>query len=366
MKVAYINTFSNGSTGKIARGLIADDRAAGGDGILFYARGPIFFDVPCKNFSSKTDIYLHGVFSRMFDSQGLHSKGKTRRLIALLKEYDPDVIHLHNLHGYYLNYPLLFRYLKRSGKQVRWTLHDCWAFTGHCAYFSYVGCEKWKTGCYQCPQKHSYPKSLLLDRSKRNYRLKKQWFTCLDESQMTLITPSEWLAGLVRQSFLGKYEVTVKRNQIDRNIFYPRDPARAIEKYGLQGKKIILGVAGVWDDRKGLKFFVQLDQALDHDRQQIVLVGVSEKQAKELQQSTRIMPVLRTENQDELAELYSAADVFFNPTMEENYPTVNLEAQACGTKVLSFDTGGCRETDLGMGLFELCSSENFIEIVLEL
>ena len=364
MKIAHINTFSNGSTGKIARGLIAEAKKNGDEGKLFYARGPIISDVPSINFSSRIDIYLHGIASRMFDSQGLHSKSKTKKLIKLLKEYDPDVIHLHNLHGYYLNYPVLFSYLKESGKQIRWTLHDCWAFTGHCAYFSYIGCEKWKTECRHCPQKDAYPKAILLDCSRRNFVRKQKCFTSLDRNNMVLITPSQWLADLVGQSFLGKYQILVQHNKIDRNVFYPRDPQRIIEKYDLQGKKVILGVASVWDERKGLKYFVQLDKKIDHNRALIVIVGVSEKQRKKLLKETRILPILRTNDQEELAELYSAADVFFNPTMEENYPTVNLEAQACGTKVLSFDTGGCKETDTGNGLLRLTHADNYIEDII--
>ena len=360
MKIAHINTFSNGSTGKIARTLIASSIARGDEGKLFYARGPIVTEIPSVNFSSRADIFLHGLAARLFDCQGLKSKSKTKKLIGLLREYNPDIIHLHNLHGYYLNYPRLFAYLKKSGKQIRWTLHDCWAFTGHCAYFSYVDCENWKMGCGNCPQKEAYPKSVFIDRSRKNFRYKKACFTALDVDKVLLIAPSEWMAELARQSFLGKYKIIVQKNQIDKSVFYPRDTKKTLEKYELHEKVVILGVASRWDKRKGLQYFVQLDRKIDHKKMKIVVVGVSKKQKRWLLNKTRILPILRTNDQNELAELYSSADVFFNPTMEENYPTVNLEAQACGAKVLSFDTGGCKETDMKTGSFFLTNKEQFI------
>lgn len=222
--------------------------------------------------------------------------------------------------------------------QVKWTLHDCWEFTGHCSHFAYVGCEKWRTGCYACPQLKEYPASILMDSSKWNYEKKKELFTGV--RNMTLITPSKWLADLVQQSFLKEYPVEVVYNTINTEVFKPtQSDFRA--RYGFENKKIILGVASSWRERKGLFDYVKLSEMLE-DRYQIILVGVTEEQAKSLPDS--IFTITKTNNQKELAELYTTADVFLNLTYEDNYPTVNLEAQACGTQVVTYDTGGCKET----------------------
>ena len=361
MKIVEINTFSNGSTGKIASGYVKKYIAEGHDCILLYARGPEREDIPSKKISNSFGIRLHGVLSRIFDNHGLNSGHSTKRLIKFLQKYDPDIIHLHNIHGYYLNYKILFAYLRESRAAIQWTLHDCWSFTGHCAYFSYVGCDKWLTCCNKCPQKHSYPKSFFLDRSKRNYILKKSAFTSIPNNRIELFVPSQWLKDLVAKSFLADYKCSVVRNTIDQKIFYPCDRGEFRQKYALMDKKIILGVANVWEKRKGYDYFLELDSKIDHNYAVIVLVGVSKKQKKWLSRHTSILPICRTENQRELAEIYSTSDVFFNPTLEENYPTVNLEAQHCGTMVFTFDTGGAKETDIGKGLLRITSDSVYVK-----
>ena len=275
--------------------------------------------------------------TRLFDNAGLNSKCTTKKLIQQIQEYNPDVIHLHNLHGYYVNVEVLFRYLKTCGKKIVWTLHDCWAFTGHCAHFDFAGCEKWKSGCGRCPNRKEYPKSILLDKSKRNYAKKKEFFTGIPN--FTIVTPSQWLANLVKQSFLQEYEVKVIRNGIDTAAFKPTE-SNVREANGLQDKKILLGVASAWVERKGLSDFIELSQRLD-ERYQVVLIGVTEAQKKTLPKE--ILAITRTNNVQELAGWYTAADVFLNPTYEDNYPTVNLEAQACGTPVITYATGGSVE-----------------------
>lgn len=252
-----------------------------------------------------------------------------------MKEYDPDVIHLHNLHGYYINIEILFDALKQMEKPVVWTLHDCWAFTGHCAYFEYQGCDRWKRGCEECPQKHNYPASYLLDQSKRNYQQKKTSICQLKE--LTIVSPSQWLANLVKQSFLRRYSLQVIPNGIDVEIFSPMQ-TKIKDQYGINGKKVVLGVASEWSSRKGIQDFVKLADVLD-ENYQIVLIGrVYDKVDKK-----NITFISRTSNRRELAEWYSAAEVLFNPTYEDNYPTVNLEAQACGTPVITYNTGGSPE-----------------------
>ena len=364
MKVLQINIFGNLSTGKIACQLAREYEAKGDTCYVAYARGTIPGDIKSYRIGNKFDVYKHAFLSRLTDSCGFHSAHATKKFIKWIKEYNPDLIHLHNIHGYYINIKLLFEYLKESKKKVYWTLHDCWAFTGHCCYFDYVKCDKWKTHCENCPQKSSYPKSFF-SKAKRNYNKKKLLFNSLDSNQLKIITPSKWLANLVKQSFLSKYEVEVIYNKIDLSLF-KNTPSDFKEKYGINNKKMILGVASTWDKRKGLDTFIELDKKIGHDKVAIVLVGLNKKQKKYIEKNTNIIGLERTKTQKELVEIYSAADLFFNPTLEDNYPTVNLEAQACGTKVLTFDTGGCSETKLVNEKFFLVDIADYYNIVLSI
>ena len=267
---------------------------------------------------------------------GCFSYFSTLNFLSKIKKFKPDIIHLHNLHNCYINLRLLFKYIKKNNIRVFWTLHDCWAFTGHCPYFDMAGCNKWKTGCHNCPIYRKYPDSLI-DNSKYMYRLKKKWFTGVKD--LTIVTPSEWLAGLVKESFLNEYTVKVINNGIDLSVFKPTD-SDLRKKYSCEDKFILLGVAFGWGKRKGLDVFIELSKLLD-ERFKIVLVGTDENLDKQLPQN--IISIHRTQNQTELAEIYTAADLFVNPTREENYPTVNMEAIACGTPVLTFNTGGSPE-----------------------
>ena len=261
----------------------------------------------------------------------------TKRLIKKLNVFRPDLIHLHVLHGGFINYPLLFKYIKSNRIRVVWTFHDCWAFTGHCPYYDMVKCKKWTTGCYDCPSYKDYPR-FFFDRSKKEYKLKKQSFTGVDD--LTIVTPSKWLAEQVKQSFLKEYPVQVINNGIDLSIFKPIESDFRQKNSISKEKYVVLGVSFVWGKRKGLDVFIELAKRLP-DNYQIVLVG-TDKQADKLLPKT-ILSIHRTQNQMELAEIYSAADLFVNPTREENYPTVNMESIACGTPVLTFKTGGSPE-----------------------
>lgn len=287
---------------------------------------------------SECGVMMHALASRIFDCSGFCGKKPAEKLICEIERFNPDVIHLHNLHGYYLDIETLFEYLASADIPVVWTLHDCWAFTGHCAYFAAAKCERWRDGCHNCPQKSTYPASVVFDRSKYNYERKKRLFTSV--SNMTLVTPSDWLAGLVRDSYLKKYPVQVIRNGIDLSVFKPT-AGDFRKRYGIGNKKVILGVASVWSERKGLNDFIALSELVDKQTC-IVLVGVNKKQQKMLPEN--IIGIERTSNVRELAEIYTAADVFVNPTYEDNYPTVNLEAQACGTPVITYRTGGSVES----------------------
>lgn len=340
MKYLFINSVAGiGSTGRIAAEKCRELMQQGHECVLAYGRQKANCDdIQTLQIGTPLDFKLHGVMTRLFDNHGFGSKAATCRFLQQVREYDPDVIWLHNIHGYYIHIGLLFEYLKESGKKVIWTLHDCWSFTGHCAHFDYVGCNRWQTGCCNCPQKKEYPASFLLDGSKNNYGKKQNLFAGLQD--MKIITPSKWLAELVKQSFLAEYPVEVVYNTINTEVFKPT-PSDFREKNGLEDKIVLLGVASIWTEKKGLQDFVKLSELLD-DRFRIVLVGVTPEQAAKL--PAKILSIAKTSNQKELAEIYTAADWFVNPTYEDTYPTVNLEAKACGTRIICYDTCGCKET----------------------
>jgi len=273
------------------------------------------------------------------DRHGFASRKATKQLINKIEELKPDVINLHNIHGYYVNIEILFDYLKKINIPVVWTFHDCWPFTGHCSYFDSVACEKWKTHCQNCPKKSFYPKSLLIDNSFKNFSDKKQIFNQLDN--LHIITPSNWLKNLVKQSFLSKFPVSCIHNGIDLSKFNPvENVEKLIQKWNLKDKIIVLGVASIWDRRKGLDDFISLSNKLS-DTYQIILIGLTKKQIAQLPKN--IIGIERTESIEELAEYYSLAKVFVNPTYQDNFPTTNIEALACGTPVVTYNTGGSPE-----------------------
>ncbi|MBQ3063850.1 MAG: glycosyltransferase [Clostridia bacterium] len=343
MRIAILNMVPYGSTGKIMLQIAAEARRVGHT-VKTYSPVRYFKgkndEMPAIEehtyFGSRKAAFFHYYAGTLLGRNGMHSRGATRELIKALERFQPDVIHLHNLHGFCINFPLLFGYIKKNNIKVIWTLHDCWAFTGHCPHFVIAKCEKWKTGCHHCPQPRIYPK-MHLDTSKKMYRLKKEWFGGV--ADMTLVTPSRWLADLVAQSFLKQYPIKVIPNGIDLSLFQPTE-SNFRQKYSLEDKKIVLGVSFGWGYRKGLDVFLELAKRLPADYQ-IILVGTDAATDAKLPQN--ILSIHRTENQTELAEIYTAADVFVNPTREDTYPTVNIEALACGTPVLTFKTGGAPE-----------------------
>jgi len=360
LKVLQINTVCGvGSVGRIVRQIHEALREKGHESYIAYGRKPLGCDGAIR-IGGDLDVYFHVFLTRVFDLHGFGSKKATKKFLKIVEEINPDIIHLHNIHGYYLNIEVLFDFLKSFDKPVVWTLHDCWAFTGHCSHFTYAKCERWKTGCYSCPEKKSYPRSVIFDNSKSNYARKKKAFT--GAKNMTLVTPSQWLAGLVKESFLRDYPVQVIPNGIDTEVFKPT-PSDFKKRYGLDGKFLILGVANVWGKRKGFDYFLDLSKYLSDD-EIIVLVGLSDERIKNL--PNNIIGIKRTNSAKELAEIYTAADVFFNPTLEDNYPTVNLEAQACGTYVITFDSGGAKETiiskESGVAI-KPCNAEDIMNLI---
>lgn len=339
-KLLQINVAINqGSTGRIAEQIGDAAMDSGWDSYIAYGRGVGKSSSKSIKIGSKIGVYLHALLTRITDRHGLYSRFATRKLIRKISAINPDIIHLHNIHGYYINYGILFGYLQNTNIPIIWTLHDCWSMTGHCAHFEFANCDRWKTGCYDCPEKKSYPGSLLFDRSKKNYVEKRELFTSVKD--MTIVPVSNWLGGIVKQSFLKDYDVNVIHNGIDIQKFQPTQ-SDLREKFSIFDKKIVLGVASPWSPRKGLKDIIKLSSYLSSDKYQIVLIGLSEEQLKQL--PTDIIGLTRTESVEELAKWYSVADVFVNPTYEDTYPTTNLEAISCGTPVVTYRTGGSPES----------------------
>ena len=341
MKVVQINaTCGIGSTGKICVGISQLLTTADIENYILCSRNNGYpLGIPS---ASNRYIKLQALKSKLSGNYGFNSRCATRKMIAELERARPDIVHLHNIHGHDCDLEMLFTWFRRNRIKLIWTFHDCWAFTGYCPHFTMAKCDKWKTACKDCDQYRCF--SWLFDRSRALFEKKKELFAGLD---MTIVTPSRWLASLVKQSFLKEYPVSVVHNGIDLDVFQPVF-GNFREKNGLGNKRIVLGVAFGWDARKGLDVFIELSKRLPANYQ-IVLVGTDTNVDKLLPEN--ILSIHRTQNQQELAEIYTAADVFVNPTREENYPTVNMEALACGTPVLTFQTGGSPEM-----LDESCSA----------
>lgn len=341
MKIAHINTFSYKATGTIMLSIHNTLLSEGEDSYAIWGRGRKPKNIYEISIADPIGIRFHGVVTRLTDRTGFSSKKATQRLLERLKCIQPDIVHLHNVHGYYINIEMLFTYIRENNMKVVWTLHDCWPFTGHCAYFDMAGCGKWKTGCNHCNQLKTYPASFGVDSSIWNWEKKKELFTGLS---ITIVTPSIWLKQLVKRSFLKKYPVVVINNGIDVSIFnYTYSDIR--RRLDLSEQIIILGVASEWTERKGFQDFLELRRRVQKDKYAIILLGLSKEQIKML--PSGIIGLERTQNAKELAKFYSAADVYFNPTYEDNYPTTNLEAIACGTPVITYMTGGSPETITG-------------------
>lgn len=338
MRVLQINSIVNsGSTGRIA---VEINKVVIKKGHKGYIAGGLIDPNYSENaikIGNILDHYRHAVKTRLLDRHGFGSRKSTRDLIKIIENINPDLVHLHNIHGYYINIEILFEYIKKSRTAVIWTFHDCWPFTGHCSYFDSVACIKWQTHCHDCPLSREYPGSWLIDNSRRNYSDKRELFTGI--SKMVLVTPSKWLANHLKESFLKEYKIELIRNGIDLAMFRPTCDDRILSKYGIK-HKYIMGIAGLWTARKGYQDFLKLRENLDKNLE-IVLVGLNQSQIINL--SKGIIGIPKTENIYELACLYSSAEILVNPTYVDNFPSVNLESLACGTPVITYDTGGSPE-----------------------
>ena len=331
------------STGRIMQEIGELALRNGWESYVAYGRGRDGV-LPCKSRTVPVGGWWstawHGLETRLLDRHGLASTRATRMFVRQIEGIRPDIVHIHNLHGYFLDYRVLFDYLSRSGIPVVWTVHDCWLYTGHCYYYSYAGCTRWQDGCHHCPQRRAFPASWWTDRSARNYADKKAAFTSMPRGKLVMVPVSGWMRDEMRKSFLAGYDFRVIRNGINLETFRVRDAREVVTKYGLEGKHVILGVAGIWSREKGWDDFIRMSRLLKED-ERIVLVGVNPREKGNLPHN--IIGIGRTENIGQLAALYSAAEAFVNPTWQDNYPTVNLEAIACGTPVVTYRTGGSVE-----------------------
>lgn len=336
LKVIQINAHARLSTGNIAAAIT---EKLDNDSKQFYAIEQRE-EKSAKRFYSKFERTFDIAMTRLTGMDSVWSWGNTNKIIKELKRENPDIIHLHNLHGFYLNYKKLFRYIKKNNKKVVWTLHDCWALTGHCPHFDYIGCNKWKTECKNCPQyKQSYLKSYLFDRSKHNHKTKKKSF--LGVENLVVVTPSEWLASLAKESFLGTYPVKVVNNGVNTENFSICEN-ETFKDIIPADKKVVIAVTSSWGKLKGYDDVIEISRRLPEDYV-VVMVGVTAVQKKSLE-GERIIAITRTHNQRELAELYSSAKVFVNATYEETYPMVNIESLCCGCPIVTYKTGGSVET----------------------
>lgn len=363
MKVLFINTvYGRGSTGRIVADLGKMLEENGHDFKVAYGRGNQKEDLHCYRIGNDLDMYIHAGLSRITDRTGFYSKSATRKLVEFIRAYDPDIIHLHNLHGYYLNIEILFQFLANEYKgRVIWTLHDCWAFTGHCVHFTYAECDMWKTGCSNCPQKNEYPASFLYDRSTKNYRDKRSLFTTV--KNLEIVTVSNWLKKTVEESFLKNAKVTCIYNGIDTDRFSPV-PNRVKEELDIPDKKMILLVSDGWIEQKGYSTALQVTQKAPPDWR-FVMVGLTKKQISEMPDN--IIGFERIWNQDKLIEFYSAADVFYNPSLEETFGLVTAEAIACGTPAVVMNSTACPELitncDCGVILEKNSSADLIIQTI---
>lgn len=340
MKYLFVNTFATrGSTGRIVCEIARQLKMEGHECVIAYGRDSIVpQDIKTIKIGTKFDIAWHGLMTRLFDVHGFCSKRATRDFLAKIEEYNPDVIWLHNIHGYYLNIEMLFKYIKRKGITVKWTLHDCWSLTGHCPYFSFVECDKWKKECKDCPQLERYPSCLLYSNTSRNYQRKKTAF--LGVKDMELFVPSKWLEKLVKESYLGSYQVTVRYNTVENCIFKPT-PSDIRRKYGIDDNEIlVLSVANDWTKYKGLDDLCYMAEKLPLGYR-VVLVGLSKRQKKKINKS--VIGIERTQNLEELVKLYSAADVLVSASKEETFGMTILEARKCGTQVIAYKDTACEE-----------------------
>ena len=343
MKIVQINTVVNNSTGRIMHDIQRMADSIGYSTLSIVGRRSIYDDAPCVKYGNGISFWIHVAITTIFDKQGYGSYFQTKKIVNRLRLEKPDIIHLHNIHGYYIHIPTLFNYLNNEFKgKIVWTLHDLWPITGHCPHYVAVGCDRWRTGCFKCPNKRLYPVSLFIDNSKNNYYKKRELFT--KSNEVTLTVPSEWMKEQLGESFLKDYSCQVIHNGIDTQVFdFNRSDIHIDHVYARYNipseKRVILAVASLWDKRKGLADILDLSEVLSEEYT-IVVVGLSDRQINILPQN--VIGLKRTENINELVALYSGANIFINPSLEESFSLVTIEAQACGTPCIVLDTSAVK------------------------
>ena len=340
MRVAFINTVcGKGSTGRICTVLAEHLLSKGHEVLLVHGRGDCPDSLSAYSYRMENELSLYSkvLEARLRDNDGFLASMATKKMLSAMDSFSPDIVHLHNLHGYYIDIRMLFEHLNRSGRKVIWTFHDCWPFTGHCVHMI-SGCSQWMNECRKCPCKSAYPKSVLLERAQRNFSAKRELYAHFPS--LTVVTPCHWLKRLMRQSMLSDLPTHVIHNGIDTTVFH-RTESEFRQKYGLEKRFILIGVAPYWTDTKGFRDFIQLSELLSPE-QVIVLVGLTEAQRRGL--PPNILGLGRTADRKELAGLYSTSDVLLNLSHYDTFPTVNLEAQACGIPVITYNTGGSVES----------------------
>lgn len=337
MKVVQINvTCGSGSTGNICLSVSELLSYNNVENYIIYSAGSSQYPL-AKSYMSRAETKIEALKSRVLGNYGFNSKSATKRLILLLERISPDIVHLHNLHGHNCNLSMLLDYLTKKKIKIYWTFHDCWSFTGYCTHYDMIGCQKWLTKCEHCPQKSSY--SWFFDKSKKLFEKKKELVSLMNKEQLTVVAPSWWIAKEAKRSFFKDCEIRVIHNGIDTQVFKPAN-SDIKKEYGCYGKYLVLGVAYIWNNRKGLDVFCRLAKSLPDDYR-IILVGLINIGKADIPDN--IITINRTSNVERLTELYTEADVFVNPTREEVLGLTNLEALACGTPVVTFNTGGCPE-----------------------
>ena len=337
IKILQINVIANsGSRGKIAEKIGIQILKEGWESYIAYGRWAYSSKSKLIKIGNKIDIFSHVIGSRLLDKHGYFSIHATKKLIKKIKEINPDIIHLHNIHGYFLNYKILFDFISQYNKPIVWTLHDCWSFTGHCSHYTAAKCNKWQTLCFKCPIINSYPKSFI-DNSKNNYIKKKTIFT--HPANLHIVTVSDWLHNQVDQSFLKNYPIHTICNGINLNTFKPK-VSTIRKKLKIENKFVILSIASYWNNLKGLNDFIQFANLLD-DKYVIILVGVKKAQLKML--PSNIIGIPKTENIEELVDLYSAADIYASFSIEETFGMTIAESMACGTPVIVYNSTACPE-----------------------
>ena len=352
-KIVFVNTVCYGSTGRICKTLYTMAQQKGYSCYIAYGRGKAEATYKTIKIGTIFDVLWHVGKARFLGKNGFGSYFATKRFIKKLERLQPDILHLHNLHGYYLNLPLFCAYLKRHPEIKKiWTLHDCWSFTGNCAHYNGHGCMQWQSQCRQCQHHDGYPKTIKSDMT-RSFQKKKACFTGIEN--LILITPSDWLLQQVQASFLQAYPIYTIHNGIDLQVFSPRKTARD------KKTKTILGVAGKWTAAKGFDDFIALAKHIP-DAYQIVMIGLTKQQLHQL--PSNIKGYKETHDVKELVSWYQQSYVFFNPTYEDTYPSVNLEAQACGCPIVSYDVGGCKET-LCKGSYVVHNVNEFLKLLKE-